>query len=652
MKYNKVRQNRNIQMNNFNNANENINTSHIQTYTYRGVNQFRQNIQEKVSITRNKCFKFLIIAIAAFLVFVGIVLGLIFGIILPRIKDHKKDKDDSKEENGELKDNQNNVEKPLFVTKEVVMKALKPSFTISSKVNTLIQLSLKSIQKYNTISKGEASSYSIFTKAKYDIYTISEISSGENQDFYSTKYSTAITLNSFCSQLSSDSLENDCEYEEYLNLNFREENNLRRNEEDDLEIFKQAILPICIIEHSNTNLIFTVSCPETLSNNMRNDIILAFKSIKPESLNGINDEEKITGTKIEQKDDKIYIESFNKNCNDYDGDPNKNMTCELIKNIITDKDGNLISSKKISTTETILDENNTFFNNITYIFEDITKQNANDLNPHNFKLNLDSVLDITKSFMKKENYIPEGNFNEIIDDLINKNQNEAKSQNRRRNLEYVDNEPGVQEESVFEKTENGIKMNLNIKNDIGFGESAKAISIYNRDNIPMELSNNQISSKLNDTLNKFITLSKSGNKLAGDLFDKLNERILSLRELINSNISDLNDFLAFKDLQSIFDGTSAADDLENLPFKFIKAIENLYSSLDKLYIDIPYKIYDMKTLFEESISSFLSESHNLLYKIFNNLTEVTNILTSKKSKIEEISTYYLNHTDTSYISII
>ena len=71
--------------------------------------------------------------------------------------------------------------------------------------------------------------------------------------------------------------------------------------------------------------------------------------------------------------------------------------------------------------------------------------------------------------MKKENYIPEGNFNEIIDDLINKNQNEAKSQNRRRNLEYVDNEPGVQEESVFEKTENGIKMNLNIKNDIGFG---------------------------------------------------------------------------------------------------------------------------------------------------------------------------------------
>ena len=35
-----------------------------------------------------------------------------------------------------------------------------------------------------------------------------------------------------------------------------------------------------------------------------------------------------------------------------------------------------------------------------------------------------------------------------------------------------------------------------------------------------------------------------------------------------------------------------------------------------------------------------------------NLTEVTNILASKKSKIAEISSYYLNYTDTSYSQII
>ena len=595
---------------------------------------------------KRKCYIILFVSLMLVLVAFGIVLGIIFSK-----KSNLKDK--SKEE----KQDNNEINKNFIITKEIAKKAFKSSFTINSKENSLTQLSLKSIQKYNTISNGDESSYSIFSKAKYDIFTISGISSEENNDLYSTKYSTVIALNSFCSKLSSDSLDNDCVYEEYLNLNFREENNLRRNEEDkDLEIFKQAILPICLIEHSNTNLIISVSCPETLAINMKNDIVLAFKSIKPESINGITNENTLSGTKIEKKNDKIYIESFSKNCLDYDGDPKKNMTCELIKSIITDKEGNLISSKKILTSETIFDQKNKFFNNITYLFEDITKQNRNDLNLKNFKLNLKKILNITKSFMKKENHFSYEEFNKIIEKLNNKNKNEEKSKNIKRNLQELieKKHPGVQEENFFETTINDININLNIKNDIGFEESqsAKAISNYNIGNFTKGLSYKQMATNLNNTLSKFIILSKSSNKLAYDLFEKLNERILNLRDFINSNISDLNDFLVFKDLKSIFDSSIALDDIENLPYKFIAGANNLNIYLSNLYNDIPNKIYNMKQQFDKSISSFLLQSHNLLYQIFSNLTIVNDALSSKNSKNVEISTYYLNHTDTSYINII
>ena len=631
-------------------------------------NQPNSNEAKKIPFCSRKKILIAIIISAIALI---VVLGISLGVIIPKGKKKIIDGENNEEiqegnpiektEDIKIEDLENNKndnkekEKPLIISKEIAMEAFEPSFKVNSKKDILTQLSLKSIQQYNTVSNGEKSSYSIFTKAKYDIYTLNETSPGEeDKDFYSTKYSTVITLNSFCTELTFDSLENDCEYEEYLNLNNRNNNNLRRNDEEDIfEIFKQAILPICLIEHTDTNLIISVTCPETLSNNLKNDIILAFKSIKPNSVKGIKDNKTLDETKIEEKDNKIYIESFDRNCIEYDGDPNKNMTCELIRNIITDKEGNLIFSKKISNSETVLNEKNKYSKNLTYLFEDITKQNSNNLNHKNFKSNAESIFDIIKSFMKKEDYILEGDLKELYKELLNdEDENKNQTQNLMRNLDdpTTTEERGVQEEEAFSKTVYDITMNLNIKNDIGLGvdRSAKAISQYNKGSISKNLSYNYIITNLNNTLNEFIILSKSGNKLARDLYDEINGRILNLENFIDSNINDLNNILAFKDLSSIFDSTLAIDDLQNLPYKFIASAENLYNDLDELNMYVPYKIDDMRNLFKNTILSFLTTSHNLLSKIYSNLNEVNNILSSKKSKIVEISTYYLNHTDTSY----
>ena len=88
---------------------------------------------------------------------------------------------------------------------------------------------------------------------------------------------------------------------------------------------------------------------------------------------------------------------------------------------------------------------------------------------------------------------------------------------------------------------------------------------------------------------------------------------------MNNEINELNELLAFKELQSVFDSAYAINNLQKLPYKFIAASENLYKALDDLNIDVPYVIDNMK---------------------------------QKLNKIEEISSYYLNDTDTSYVDVI
>ena len=565
----------------------------------------------------------------------------------------------TKDNREDIKTNEDNtddtkiIEKPIIISKDEAMKIFEPIFKVASKEDTLTQLLLKSTQEYNTVSNGIESSYSTFTKTKYDIYTLNQTSSGEDKDFYSTKYTTVVTINSFCTKFSSDSSENDCELKKYLDLNIKNTNNLRRNDEDNLEQIKKVILPICIIEHTDTNLIISVTCPETLASNLKNDIILAFQSIKPDSINSLKKDENIAGITTEEKDNKIYIKSFDNVCRDYDGNPDINMTCELIRDIVTDKEGNLITSKKISTSQTIKDDKNKFSNNLIYNFEDISNQNSDSFEPQTYKSNLNTVFDLTKNLMIKENYIVNGSFNEILDFLVHGDDND-KPENNIRNLEEYEEGLGVNEETVFYKSIYNIDMTLNMKNDIGLGklEKAKAITNFNTGNKSQELSHDETNTKLNETLNKFISLSKAGNKMASTLYEELNGPLLDLRDNIITNIEELNNLLAFKDLSSIFDSTLAINGLEKLQYSFVTAAENLYKELTDLNTDVSYVINNMRNKLKSDVSDFLTKSHELLFNIFENLTEATNSLSSKKSRIAEISSYYLNDTDTSYVEVI
>ena len=598
-------------------------------------------IKIKPKAKSNKSLLFLIISLFALLL-VGI---LITYLVL------KYQKKEPKEEE--------NIDHKIKVEK--AMKVFKPSFKINSKTNELTQILFKSIKQYITLSDEIESSYSIYSKSKYDIYTLNESLSEKDKNFYNRKYTSVITLNSFCTKLLSNSSENDCELQKYLDLNIKNANNfnnLRRNDEVDKEKMKDVILPICIIEHTDTNLMLSITCPEQLSQNLKNDIILAFNNIKPDTIKSLNVNETMENTIIEEKDDKTYIKSFSKECINYEGNPQTNMKCEMNRDIITDKEGNLLFSKNISITENIKDNNNKYINNFTYISEDISKQNKDGINIQNYKTNLNIIMDLTKSLMIKENLISDDTFNELLEDLIKDEDNNTEFSNLNNNIRNLDEDnsknKGIFEDTFFSKTINNINIALNLKNDIGLKSGDfKAISEIKIGDQTQEILENEVNAKFSELLNIFISITKSGNKLANKLYNQLNEPLLELRDIINSNITELNNILVSKDLLQVFgDSTKSSKQLNDLPYKFIVASENLYIKINELNKNMPNSIEKITKELSNDISSFIERSHELISNIFKNLAKTTNSLSSINSKIAEISSYYLNHTDTSYVGII
>jgi hypothetical protein len=137
-----------------------------------------------------------------------IIIGLIVLIVLLR------DDDKCKVDCAEISSTQINTPPPKPPTFNLpkAKEVFSPSYKISSKEDTLTQLSEKSIQRYESMANGERSSNNIFNKAIFDIYTINSTSgSEEEKNFFTKKYTTAITVNSLCSKVSSDPENDDCE---------------------------------------------------------------------------------------------------------------------------------------------------------------------------------------------------------------------------------------------------------------------------------------------------------------------------------------------------------------------------------------------------------------------------------------------------------
>ena len=389
------------------------------------------------------------------------------------------------------------------------------------------------------------------------------------------------------------------------------------------------MLPICLIEHTDTNIIISMTCPKTLENSLKNIIKNAFESIRPQTIKGFSEDKNLSDTNIETKDDKTYINSFNKFCSDEEEEIEK--TCETNLNIITDKNGNFISSKRISKSES-----DSISNNYEYNFEDISKKNTN-LDPGNYKLNLDDILESIKTLME----------NNVISE-----QTETETKNR--NLNENEESKGSQEISPINVSYFDINVSYSYKIDSGYeGENSKLYASFNSGNESKEITHNEIESTFNQIINEFVALSKAGNSLGSTLYNQIIDLLIEIREKINQEFNNLDKNLTFKDLSAIFDSTFAVAGLSEFPYTIVSSSKNLYNKIKELNDDLLYSVDDYKKQLNSDISTFLSNSHTLLYNIFTYLKELSIALSSQKSKIASIASYYgVNDTNSSYVKII
>ena len=122
-------------------------------------------------------------------------------------------------------------------------------------------------------------------------------------------------------------------------------------------------------------------------------------------------------------------------------------------------------------------------------------------------------------------------------------------------------------------------------------------------------------------------------------------------DIITNNIAKINNILANKDLLKIFDSSYAIKDLKFLSYEFVTATQNLYNSFSQLKDNLLYEIDSAKKTLKNDVTKFLQDSHNLMFELFNKLTDLTNTLSGDKSRIAEISSYYLNYTVDSFYNI-
>ena len=605
----------------------------LKSKTDRNINQPNSTkIEEKIY---NRCINFLknnkkiLNAIVIIILVVIILLVLLYFFLLKKIK--------------EKYINVNNEFDPEKSDQQV----LKPIYTFNNKVGDLKRITVNQTSYETMTTSGQSTKFLIHRNTTYDIYIKSEEKSEEkNKNFYSTKYIAVMNIVKECFSTEGEN----CEPKNYMDLSSTQnKNNLRRLPEiDDL---KDIPIPICLIEFTDNDAITSISCPETLSKNKKNQMTLDFYFFRPAAIEKPEMNNPLKTIKIE----KIPIDNGNITRERNSGICNtKNAYkthCTTDMNTTTDSNNNVMAYDEIAFSNFTTDENNSYVKTKKTHLKDITNQ-TQKFSSETYKKQLNNILEKLKPHLKKDELFSESDFNNIHS-IIKGNTTKEKITNKRNlNGNYNGLNPYVRGESLFFKEINGVQIDFNLKNDIGIGtDSMKTNSFLFFDENEIGLSSKNEQSPINTLLEKLIILSKAGNNLANELYEQIKGKLDNITKDISSTISSLNDLIVYNDLVSIFDSSLSVEKINKLPSTIIKESQNLYDSLNNKLIDTT-EITNYKNILNTNINNFLSDSHNLVNELLEQLKKLNYDIGSSKGQLTEIATYYLNNTSYSYTTIL
>ena len=331
--------------------------------------------------------------------------------------------------------------------------------------------------------------------------------------------------------------------------------------------------------------------------------------------------------------------------------------CTTDMNTTTDMEGRILHYEEVAYMNIQTDELNSYTKIKTTKLVDITDEiSLLDSNKYNSSLN--ELMTKLEPYLKYQELFSKEEFEEVF--LINKEginevTNILKRRNSKRKLQEDRSEGLIENTLVDIDGNSGIKIEFNIINNPGKdNEYMEANSELKIENQKKQLtSSKKSSSSIYDIIESLVILSQAGNNLASKLLQNLNSTLVNMIDYINNEITSLNAMIKYKDISDIFDATLSLDSINRLPYIIIQESSNLKTKLEQLLNSIENgSIKKNLKILNTNIYDYLRESHRIINELFENLSELGKALNSGKSKLTEISTYYLNNTNNSYLSNI
>ena len=483
---------------------------------------------------------------------------------------------------------------------------------------------LKSVsveQKYteNVTSNDKVSTLNVLRKTNYELFVQSEEEPDEeNVNFFDKKYTVAILINSQCYSTS----EEICTPKKMVELkNIKDEdveNSLRRLDEQ--SNLKDMPIPLCLFNLTDNDVITSITCPQNLQKNIIQNMILDMYFCRPPAIKRYKVKTTVTINKWKENDT-YYIREINGGICDI-SDP-FNSFCTTDMNTTLDLEGNLLTYDEVATTNIINNINNTFYKIKTTNLRDNSKD-LEKVNKTTYEQFLNKLISILSPNMKYKEEFSTEEFKKLYN--YSKNVTDKKDSTRNLDDNNKDKATLVYEKNLLNiKNNEGRKILYTLKNDIGLNtESMKADTKMIIDDSKQDMSNLKKYTNIGEVLDKLINLSKSGNELLLELYDKIKECFENISTTITNNITDLIDNIAYNDLSEIFDSTLSIENLMNLPISILVESQYIKSKLQTAYNNIENggMKNNIKVL-NSDVNNYIQKSHILVDNIFKNIQNLT-----------------------------
>ena len=519
------------------------------------------------------------------------------------------------------------------------------SYKIKTNVNDLKRIYINQRYYEDIKSSGSLMKFMVDRKTNYDIYVISETEPDQEIKYsYNKIYTCSISIASECLSTKDEY----CLPRKLVDLNDQDYSNVRRlNELDSLE---NIPIPLCIFNITDNNVILSIACHKNVTNSTVSSIVLDLYFFRPAGVKRFDKERGNITITQKTEGDYEYIRETNGGICDVDN--SIGTFCSTDMNTTKDKNGNLIAYDELAFSNITTNEDNYYIKKKITSLSDKTKL-TNDLDPIKYQKNLNKILPYLKEHMRIHEQFSAERFKELF--YVSKGLANILDKKRRLNLEGNERQL-IYSENLFTYLHySGNNLFIKLENNLGLNtESMEASSGFDYDSEKSEkLGALKQYTNMSTILKEIKTIATAGNNLADIFYKKINEYFLNLTNIINNEIPSFNNLVEYKELTEIFDATFSLDNLKFIPFEIKEESNNLENKLEQIYNGIINgSLRKNIAILNEYIYSFIEQSHRLIDNIYNNLDDLSYFINSPKETISIISTYYLNHTSSSYISTI